>query len=246
MRKKYAIYSIISLALIALIGGLYIAYSNGYIRMNYPSLADYPVQGIDISHHQGIIDWNKLDTAVVKFVFMKATEGASHKDSLFQENWENAKSLNIRAGAYHYFTFCKSGEEQAQNFIQSVPKDSASLPPAIDLEFGGNCKKENHKEDIMLEIGQFIKTVENHYQKRVIIYSTYEFYNAYLINLFLNNPIWIRDILTTPKLKDNRNWLFWQYTNRGKLDGIDTYVDLNVFKGTKEDFEKLIESSTIQ
>lgn len=242
MKKKYAIYSIISVTCIALvIGGLYFAFYNGYIRMNYPSLEEYPIQGIDISHHQKNIDWDKIDTSFVKFVFIKATEGGDHKDILFQQNWIQAKSKNIPVGAYHFFTFCKSGEEQARNFIESVPNDSTNLPPIIDLEFGGNCKQSKTNEEILFEIGQFINILEEYYQKKVIIYSTNEFYSTYLTHTFPENPIWIRDILSEPKLlKDGRQWLFWQYTNRAKIDGIDTYVDLNVFRGNKDEFLELL------
>jgi lysozyme len=60
-------------------------------------------------------------------------------------------------------------------------------------------------------------------------------------NQFLDNPIWIRDILSKPNLPDGRNWLFWQYTNRGRLDGIKTVVDLNTFAGNRAEFKKLME-----
>jgi len=140
--------------------------------------------------------------------------------------------------AYHFFTFCKIGKEQAQNFIESVPNDSTNLPPALDLEFGGNCSRENQVEDIIHEITEYINIVEQHYNKKVVLYSTNEFYKQYLIGQFPDNPVWIRDILKKPELPDNREWVFWQFANRGKLDGIDTYVDLNVFKGDKADFEQ--------
>lgn len=74
----------------------------------------------------------------------------------------------------------------------------------------------------------------------MIIYTTWEFYKRYLTQNFTNNPIWIRDIQSTPQLDDGREWLFWQYTNRGELEGIQTLVDLNVFSGTRNEFENLM------
>lgn len=226
--------------MIVVIGtGLYYAYSNGYIRMNYPSFKEYPVQGIDVSHHQQYIEWDKIDKKVVQFAFIKATEGGNHKDSLFQYNWRESIRNNIPVGAYHFFTFCKEGEEQARNYIHYVPKDSIDLPPIVDLEYGGNCK-ENRKEDLIYEITKYFEIVEDHYQRKVLIYTTNEFYRNYLIDRFPDNPIWIRDILTKPNLPDGKNWLFWQYTNRGRIEGINTIVDLNAFNGNKTDFDRLL------
>ncbi|WP_313607897.1 GH25 family lysozyme [Dysgonomonas sp.] len=242
MKKKLIIYSSLGAILIIalVITGLYFAYTKGYIRMNYPSFEEYPVQGIDVSHHQQTIDWGKLDKRSVQFAFIKATEGGNHKDSLFQENWRLAIHHNVPEGAYHFFTFCKDGDAQARNYIHYVPKDSIDLPPIIDLEYGGNCQQENRKEDIIAEIAKFIEILENHYQRKVLIYTTNEFYKNYMIGQFMDNPIWIRDIVSKPKLPDGRKWLFWQYTNKGKIEGIKTDVDLNAFAGTREEFDQLI------
>lgn len=240
MNKKTILISLVVIGLVAiLLIGLRYAFYQGYIRMNYPSFDEYPVQGIDVSHHQRYIDWGKLDKQAVQFVFIKATEGGNHKDSLFQQNWRLARYHGIPCGAYHFFTFCKDGDEQARNYIHYVPKDSIDLPPIIDLEYGGNCMKENWKEDLIVEIDKYFEIIEDHYQQKVIIYTTNEFYKNYLIGQFPDNPIWIRDILSEPNLPDGRKWLFWQYTNRGRLDGIETNVDLNAFVGSKEEFEKL-------
>ncbi|MDU1892281.1 MAG: GH25 family lysozyme [Dysgonomonas sp.] len=241
MKVKYLlIFFIGTVIAVLLAGAIYVSFTNGYIRMNYPSFEKYPVQGIDVSHHQKKIDWAKLDKKSVQFAFIKATEGGNHKDSMFQENWREARKNNILSGAYHFFTFCKDGEEQARNYIHYVPKDSIDLPPIIDLEYGGNCQESNRKEDLIFEITKYFEIIEDHYQRKVIIYTTNEFYRNYLQNQFPDNPVWIRDILSEPNLPDGRKWTFWQFTNRGRLDGIDTVVDLNAFWGSREEFEKLI------
>lgn len=242
MKKKYIVFPIIFILAGVAGVGLYYAYSNGYIRMNYPSLDEYPVQGIDVSHHQQKIEWSEIDRQTVQFAFVKATEGGNHKDSLFHRNWREARNSHIPVGAYHFFTFCKEGEEQARNYIHYVPKDSIDLPPIIDLEYGGNCKAANRKEDLIHEISRYLEIIEDHYQKRVIIYTTNEFYRNYMINQFPDNPIWIRDILSKPNLPDGRDWLFWQYTNRGRIKGINTLVDLNAFAGSRKEFEELLNS----
>lgn len=241
MHKKAIIFLLLTIVIaIAILVGVYYAYNQGYIRMNYPSFKEYPVQGIDVSHHQQKIDWQKIDKNIVHFAFIKATEGGNHKDSMFQENWREAIRNNIPVAAYHFFTFCKNGEEQARNYIHYVPRDSIDLPPVIDLEYGGNCQRVNWNNDIIAEIAKYLEIIEDHYQKKVIIYTTNEFYKNFLMNQFPENPIWIRDILFKPNLPDGRDWLFWQYTNRGRIEGVNSVVDLNAFNGTKEEFEKLL------
>lgn len=215
----------------------------GYVRMNYPSKDTFPIQGIDISHHQGEIDWSKIDRQNIQFIFIKATEGGDFKDSLFQSYWKEAHKLNIPISIYHFFTFCRSGKEQAQYFIQEVPKEYITMLPAIDLEFGGNCKSPNNN-DLLAEITEYIQIIEDHYQKRVIIYATQDFYQMYLINQYLSNPIWIRDIYRYPKLTD-RSWMFWQYANRGTVEGINGFVDLNVFSGDEKEFNKILNQKLV-
>ena len=214
----------------------------GYIRFNYPDKSQYPIRGIDISHHQDVIDWDILSREDLTFVFIKATEGGDHKDTQFERNWERARDIGLVRGAYHFFTFCKPGHEQALNYIQSVPVEKNTLPPAIDLEFSGNCQARPSKEEVQFELSVFAKLIEQKYGNTPIIYTTYDSYNAFLEGEDLGYPVWIRDIYSEPVLGDSANWDFWQFTHRGRLYGIDGFVDLNVFNGTAEDFQNFISS----
>lgn len=93
------------------------------------------VWGIDLSHHQTKIEWDALANEAPDFVFIKATEGTSHSDTKFEENWERLHKLNVRRGAYHFFSFKSDGATQAQNFINNVKLESGDLPPVLDAEF---------------------------------------------------------------------------------------------------------------
>lgn len=215
----------------------YEAYEFGYVRFNYLSFQEYPVQGLDISHHQGDIDWEALEQEPYQFVYIKATEGGDHKDSRFAENWKQAQAIGLVTGAYHFFTFCKTGEEQAENFIEYVPKTASMLPPAIDLEFAGNCKHRPSREALLTELLEFERLVESFYGKKPIIYSTKRAYRAFLANETLHGThIWMRDMLKKPELPDGREWLFWQYASNARVEGFTGVVDLNVFKGSEKDF----------
>lgn len=217
----------------ATIIGLLLAYLlfHGQIRFNYPDKKEFPIVGIDISHHQGEIHWRELRTENISFIIIKATEGGDYKDPRFKANWTKSKEEGYKTGAYHFYRVCKNASEQAKNFIECVPNEPDNLPPTVDLELGGNCKTDKTKDQIIREINEFLHVLETHYKKRPIIYTTYEFYDQYLVDQFKSHPIWIRDIFKRPELSDKRKWSIWQFANRAHLNGIDAYVDLNVLNG---------------
>ncbi|WP_310484427.1 GH25 family lysozyme [Chamaesiphon sp. VAR_48_metabat_403] len=230
-----------TLLTIAGIGGILFYF--GIVSINYPDRNRFPIRGIDISSHQQQIEWERLDRSTINFILMKATEGGNFKDARFQTNWQRASQQGTIVGAYHFFTFCKSGREQAQNYIDTVPKQIGTLPPVIDLEFSGNCQSRPTQAELETELNTFIAIVEKYYRKRPILYVTYEFYDRYLHNRYTQQPIWISDFYSfnkLPKLADGKLWLFWQYSERGRIAGIPTLVDLNVFSGDKNQFDRLV------
>lgn len=122
-------------------------------KLNNPSKRTYPITGVDVSHYQGTIDWNILNDQGIRFAYIKATEGSSYIDERFFENWEQSRNSNIIAGAYHFFSFDSSGEDQAKHFIDIVEKYDGMLPPAIDVEYYGDKKVNPPKsEDVRREL----------------------------------------------------------------------------------------------
>ncbi len=211
----------------------------GYLGLLKPDKTKYPLTGIDVSHHQNKIEWNKVKNEV-DFVFVKATEGSDFIDSNFKSNIDSIKKYQIPYSAYHFFTFCSTGKNQALNLINNFQKDSSSLPPVIDLEFLGKCNENKQDSfDVKKEIKDFLDTIQLYYNKTPIIYTTYEFYDTYLANDFKEYHYWIRDLFKEPKLSDNKNFIFWQYSNCGKINGIDGNVDMNVFKGNIDNLKSL-------
>lgn len=229
----------VGVSITVLVGALFYF---GLIRFNYPSKTDYPVRGIDVSHHQGTIDWRQVKSTDIDFVFIKATEGDDFVDPQFVNNWNAARTQGISVGAYHFFTFCSSARDQAANFIKTVPSKADSLPPVIDIEFIGSCKRRPTLDQYRQAVAEFMSLLRQHFGKSPIIYTTYDSYRGYLDKLFADTPVWIRDIYKMPKLQGGREWLFWQYSNRGRRRGIATYVDLNVFRGSKQVFRKFFSS----
>jgi lysozyme len=231
-KRTFVIFIIAVLGLLLLLALDYF----GIIWHNEPFALRYEIKGLDVSHHQKEIDWPTVAAQnKYSFVFIKATEGHDFTDDDFLRNWKDAKENGITVGAYHFFSARSSGTEQAEFFIATVPKEDGTLPPVIDIEISLS----RDKETIRKEIKDMSMHLENYYHKKPILYITYDIYNAYIKEGdFSENKIWIRDIVKPPTLQ-GRDWTFWQYSNRGRIDGITEYTDLNVFKGTREELENL-------
>ncbi len=197
--------------------------------INIPDTKIYSVKGIDISHHQGDIGFDLIDKSEFDFVYIKATEGGDFKDKKFLQNIKKFKELNIPVGAYHFFTLCKDGKTQAENFLDSIQSISIDLPPVIDLEFPGNCSLRPSVEDFSFQLIEFIKSVEKFSSKEIIFYTNEEFYYKYLSNNFTNRKYWYRNIFDSPEKFPSKT-IIWQYSEFGKIKGIKGNVDLNVVK----------------
>ena len=244
MRSRWKKYVILVCGIMAVLfaaaAGLVYAVYYGYYHVNGFRAAKYPVRGVDVSHYQGEIDWDVLAAQDIQFAYIKATEGSSHVDGRFDENYREARKTQLRVGAYHFFSFDSPGTTQAENFIRTVEKFEGMLPPVVDVEFYGN-KEANPpaSEEVWPQLQAYLDAVEEAYGLRPVIYATYESWELYIKGQFDDYPLWIRDIWSKPKA--DVPWTLWQYTNRGRLKGFsgeESYVDLNVFMGTVEEWEK--------
>lgn len=210
-------------------GALFGGYQFGWITPNGQFPAGFSKRGIDVSAHQGAIDWKEVVRDRVDFVYIKATEGGDFVDKRFQQNWTKAEQVGLRRGAYHFFTFARDGATQAANFIATVPKDAKALPPVVDLEFGGNSRQRSPRERLLRELVVFIGKVEAHFGQPVRLYTTYDFYEQYLRGTTFKD-YWIRDILGRPGGEWATKWTIWQFSERGRVAGIQGPVDLNVMR----------------
>lgn len=235
LKKRIVLWGVATLALACVIalGGV------AYFRTYSPDRDRYPLRGIDVSHHQGRIDWRRVAADDVAFVVIKATEGGDHVDDAFGGNLREARAAGLAVGAYHFFTFCRPGADQAGNFISVVPHDQPLLPPVVDIEFGGNCPRRPSPEQLNAELQAFLGPVEAAFGKPVIVYLTDEAEAAYGGQIAAR-PLWLRSLLMEP---DRRDWIYWQYHNRGRVNGIEGDVDLNVLQGGPEKLAALLAST---
>jgi len=187
------------------------------------------VQGVDVSWHQGAIDWRALAGDDVAFAYIKATEGGDHVDPRFARNWEDAGAAGVLRGAYHFFTLCRPGALQAENFIANVPRTDGALPPALDLEHKGPCREGPTMSNVVFEARVFLDRVEAHYGVRPILYTTREFHDAHLADV-RGEQFWLRSLFRRPDFREH-DWVIWQHHNRGHKRGVSGPVDLNAFRG---------------
>jgi lysozyme len=201
----------------------------------------YSIHGIDVSNYQSTVYWPlvkamHVDTVAIGFAFIKATEGLNDVDKRFAKNWLATKQVQMPRGAYHFFLATKSGSKQANSFIKQVNLATGDLPPVVDIEhlYGVSAK------NMRTRLKECLTTLEAHYHVKPIIYTYVSFYNSYLGKEFDNYPLWVAHYLEPDKPKISRDWVFWQHSERGSVNGITTNVDFNVFNGDSTTFKKLL------
>ncbi|MET3583404.1 lysozyme [Mesorhizobium robiniae] len=226
MKKPIVLWGAASLILACLL----VAAGYFYFQLFSPDRSKYPVRGIDVSHHQRQIDWRRVAADDVAFAVIKATEGGDHVDDAFATNLREARAAGLTVGAYHFFTFCRPGADQARNFISVVPRDQPLLPPVVDIEFVGNCPRRPSPEELHAELSAFLRPVEAAFGKTAILYVTDEAARVYAGQI-VGRPHWVRSLALWPGHDD---WIYWQYHDKGRVDGITGDVDLNVLQGGQE------------
>ncbi len=190
-----------------------------------PELDNSESYGIDVSSHQGQIDWMQVAGDGIEFAYVKATEGGDFIDPTFSQNSDQAGQAGLEVGAYHYFTLCRDGSEQAANFVDTVASFDADLPPALDLEFAGNCSERPSKEWVREHVRMWIDEVEETTGSGVLLYVSSRFDDRYGILEEFPQATWHRSILRRP---DDGRWQIWQASFSAQVDGIVGGVDLNV------------------
>ncbi len=238
MKKSFIILCLIAIIAIPF---LYLLLANGYIWFVYPDRVKYKIRGLDISHHPGEINWDEIKKNNFSFIFIKATEGDDHVDGKYEEYIRESSAIGLKTGAYHYYSLRISGKVQAENFINAVKKSGINLPPAIDLEFGGNSRIRPSPQDFEKELNEYIKIIRDYYNLPPIIYTTYDFNKKYLsrINISIEYYLWIRNIFFEPGKLDGRDWTFWQFKSRGRVKGIKGFADINVFRYSEDEFKNI-------
>ena len=200
------------------------------------------VTGIDVSHHQGDIEWKKVKESGVDFCFIKATEGSTFLDKKFKKNVVECKKNGILIGSYHFYKAKSNPNKQFENFSKNVKITDLNFPPVIDLEYHTNecLKNPKNKNEFIKDLKIFEKLVRDYYGVSPIFYTNPKFYDNLLKDDF-NNELWICDLKGNSDLiTDTTKWLFWQHNFNGKINGINGDVDMNMFNGSLDSLNKIV------
>jgi lysozyme len=159
---------------------------------------------------------------------VKATEGMFFFDREFADNWHSARRYGLRRGAYHFYRPKFNATLQAWNFIINTRLKAGDLPPVLDIEV-----EEGYSDmQITMACKTWLKVIEEHYGVKPIIYTNVKYYNRLIRGKLDEYPLWIANYRQAkPQIPADQKWLFWQHSDKGRLVGINEYVDLNVFSG---------------
>lgn len=186
-------------------------------------------EGIDVSSWQGEIDFSQVKKSGIEVVYIKSSEGFRSVDSYFEQNYANAKNAGLKVGFYHYVT-ARSVEDavkQAQFFVSTISGKNPDCKLAMDFESFGSLGREEINQIALT----FMQTVKNVSGKDVIIYSDEYNANSTFESNLATYPLWVAQYeVSEPTVREHwSNWAGWQYTDRGEVPGISSYVDRDKF-----------------
>jgi len=192
------------------------------------------VEGIDVSSHQGNVDWASWWNAGKRFAYTKASEGNYYANPYFAQQYNGSYNVGMVRGAYHFGTpNDSSGANQANYFVDhggGWSRDGKTLPGALDIEYnpyGDTCY--GLSQPAMVEwIRDFLNTYKARTSRDAVIYTNLDWWSRCTGNstaFSTTNPLWVAKYASTPGTLPG-GWLyytFWQYSS--------TPIDLNRFNG---------------
>ncbi len=212
------------------------------LELHIPSKGAFSINGLDVSHHQGHIDWqsiaqHKINGYKYHFVFIKATEGRSFVDPKFAYNFAQSKKVGLLRGAYHFYKDDVSAKEQIALFRSVAQLSSGDLAPVLDVEVLDKSNSQKSIENILA----CMKLLERYYKVKPIFYTYKDLYKCYFKDSPLAKyPLWLAQYALPAYSVPDYSWQIWQYSSKAQLRASCEYFDLNVFRGTKEEFKALL------
>ena len=199
----------------------------------------YPIAGIDVSKHNGDIDFEKVRDDNYQFVFIKASEGKTYRDESFSNNYKKAREAGLAVGAYHFFRKNRTGQEQADNLLATIGDRTLDLPIVIDLEDdwgnGATVSRETALQRVIEMIGLLRDKGFD-----VMVYTNLDGYEKYYKGLLGDCDLWLCSF-TSPDLLPHLPHCIQQFSHEGSVDGVKGDVDLNVWRGSKKEWERYLE-----
>jgi len=178
---------------------------------NTTNPANVAFDGIDVSKHQGVINWEELKKFnKIKFVYIKATEGSDYVDPRYYDNIRNARKHGFKAGSYHFLSTRSAMMTQFQNFIRTAKREDQDLLPVIDVEKLSPWTSQQLRDSLKV----FADLVEDYYGCKPLIYTSEKFFTKNLGRAFSDYPLFIAKYNTSaPNI--GYKWIIWQFTDNG-------------------------------
>lgn len=205
----------------------------GYIRKhritNRHTIVSSDYNGIDVSHHQGHIDWPTVARdPKIQFVYIKATEGTRFIDPSYKRNINQARQQGISVGSYHFFIASKPAEEQFRHFKRHVDRSRQDLIPMVDVEEQGI--KGTSPAELRANLQRFLDLVKAEYGKYPLLYVQHSVYRDWLGPDFARYYLFIARYDNSAPTYRHGRCNIWQYSEHGHIDGIKGHVDLDRFQ----------------
>lgn len=181
--------------------------------------------GIDVSHYQGKIDWDLFRDSLqekIGFVYFKVSEGANIVDETWEVNNKELDRVGILNGGYHFFIPTVDVHKQVDNFLNHYKPEQNDLPPVLDVE-----TEISDKTKLIEGVRTWLDKVKEKSGRQPIIYTSYHMYKNILKASFMDYRFWVASYSRKEDRFTDEDILFWQYTDKGILPGIENYVDIN-------------------
>ena len=195
-----------ALLLLGLIGG---GFGWWHLRHWQPDDKLFPMQGVEVSAADGVLDWHAIKAIGADFAYLDASVSVFARDPAFGRNWEEARAAHLQIGAVHRYDPCQPAEKQAGNFVQVVPQDAKMLPPAVDLDMlADSCPVKTGDAKVESELMTFINQIEAHTGKPVLLKISPEFERRYHLASAFNRNLWLTRDRFEPDYA-GRPWALW-------------------------------------
>ena len=207
-----------------------LTYTSLFAQANFVECEDTcsHIHGIDLSHYQGNVFWEAVGQTKMAYVYLKATEGGDRIDSKYKQNIDLAHQYGIKVGSYHFYRPKTNQRTQLDNFLTQCRPEDQDLLPMIDIESTGGLPTEEFQDSLFT----FLHMVEKAYNQKPLLYTGANFYDRYLLGKLGDYKVMIAQYTQRePTLKDDLDFVLWQYTGKGRLNGINGHVDKSRFMG---------------
>ena len=184
------------------------------------------LKGIDVSRHQGVIDWGKVSRAGIQFAMVRASEGQSTRDSMFASNVAGAQKYGLAVGAYHYSYAANTAQAKAEanNFLAAVKGQRLTYPLVFDLENNtGTAKVTGMWSDLAVT---FLRALESAGYFAMLYSNKYSLETIYDAAKIAPFAVWVAD--WAPRCGYKGPYGIWQTSDAGKVPGVTGAVDTDI------------------